>query len=131
MPTVTETDLKEIKDLITSGFSRLDAEITSLKINQAQISGQINAIDEKLTGKINALDEKLSGQINAVDEKLSGQIHAVDEKLSGKINALDEKVTGFGKRLENQEFTNRGILIALVVALIAGAAKLFGWLPNP
>ena len=61
MPTVTESDLKELKDLITSGFSRLDAEITGLKISQERLSGQITTIDEKLTGKINVLDEKITG----------------------------------------------------------------------
>lgn len=98
MATVTDNELKELKDLMLE-----------LKIGQERLSGQIMALEEKLTGKITTLEEK----------------------LTGKISVLDEKVTGFGKRLENQEFTNRGILIALVVALIAGAAKLFGWLPNP
>jgi hypothetical protein len=61
MPTVTESDLKELKDLITSGFSRLDAGITGLKISQERLSGQITSLDEKLTGKINVLDEKITG----------------------------------------------------------------------
>ncbi|MFM7190273.1 MAG: hypothetical protein ACKOX2_05575, partial [Microcystaceae cyanobacterium] len=61
---------------------------------------------------------------------LSGQITTLDEKLSGQITTLDEKVTGFGKRLENQEFVNRGILTALIIALIAGVAKFFGFMPN-
>ena len=61
MPTVTESDLKELKDLITNGFSRLDAEITGLKISQERLSGQITSLDEKLTGKINVLDEKITG----------------------------------------------------------------------
>ena len=61
MPTVTESDLKELKDLITSGFSHLDAEITGLKISQERLSGQITSLDEKLTGKINVLDEKITG----------------------------------------------------------------------
>ncbi len=43
---------------------------------------------------------------------------------------LEEKVEGLGKRLENQETVNRGILVALVVAIIGGAAKLFGWVGN-
>ncbi len=51
-------------------------------------------------------------------------------EIRGDIKALDEKVTGLGKRLENQEFVNRGILMALVVALIAGTAKLLGFIPN-
>jgi hypothetical protein len=61
--------------------------------------------------------------------EIKGEIKTLDEKLSGQVKTLDEKVTGIGKRLENQEFLNRGILAALIVALIASAAKLFGWLP--
>ena len=61
--------------------------------------------------------------------EIKGEIKTLDEKLSGQVKTLDEKVTGIGKRLENQEFLNRGILAALIVALIAGAAKIFGWLP--
>ena len=63
--------------------------------------------------------------------EIKGEIKTLDEKLSGQVKTLDEKVTGIGKRLENQEFLNRGILAALIVALIAGAAKLFGFFPNP
>jgi hypothetical protein len=40
-------------------------------------------------------------------------------------------VLGLGKRLENQEFTNRGILIGLIVAVLGGSAKAFGFLLNP
>ncbi|MBE9176689.1 hypothetical protein IQ225_17745 [Synechocystis salina LEGE 06155] len=61
--------------------------------------------------------------------EIKGEIKVLDEKLTGQIKALDEKVTGIGKRVENQEFLNRGVLITLIVALIAGAAKIFGWLP--
>lgn len=109
MPTVTESDLKELKDLITTGFSRLDTEITGLKISQ----------------------EKLSGQITSLDEKLTGQITSLDEKLTGKINVLDEKIAGLGKRLEFQEFINRSILGGLIIIVLGGAAKYFWFLPKP
>jgi hypothetical protein len=79
MPTVTDNDLKELKDLITAGFSRIDAEITDLKINQAR------------------MEERLSGQIQALDAKLTGQINAMDEQLTGKINLVDEKNYRFGE----------------------------------
>jgi hypothetical protein len=62
--------------------------------------------------------------------EIKGEIKTLDEKLSGQVKTLDEKVTGIGKRLENQEFLNRGVLAALIIALIAGAAKLLGWLPT-
>ena len=44
---------------------------------------------------------------------------------------LDEKITGIDKRLDNQEFINRGILVGIILALFAGVVKLFGFFPNP
>jgi hypothetical protein len=101
MPTVTDNELKELKDLITAGFSRIDSEITDLKINQARRS-----------------------------ERLSGQIQALDAKLTGKINVVDEKITGLGKRLDFQEFLNRGFLIGVGVVALTVFAKLLGLLPK-
>ena len=63
--------------------------------------------------------------------KLEGQINSVDEKLSGQINALDTKSEQLNQRIANSEFTNRGILIGLVVIILGGAAKLFGLMGNP
>lgn len=126
MPTVTDNDLKELKDLITAGFSLIDSaigdiksEITDLKINQARRS-------ERLSGQIQVLDAKLTGQINAMDERLTGQINSVDERLSGKINVVDEKITVLGKRLDFQEFLNRGFVIGVGVATLTVFVKLLG-----
>jgi len=131
MTTTIETDLKEILGKLDNHLERIDNRLSNLELNQIEIKGEIKILDEKLSGQINALDEKLSGQINALDEKLSGQINALDEKLSGEISTLDEKVTGIDKRLDNQEFINRGILVGIILALFAGIVKLFGFFPNP
>jgi hypothetical protein len=40
-----------------------------------------------------------------------------------------EKINGLTAGIAYQQFTNRGILIALVVAILGGAAKLFGFFP--
>jgi primosomal protein N'' len=119
MTTTIETDLKEILSEFKQEF---------VKINQ-----RLEKIDENVTDlKVNQIrmEERLSGQINLLDERLSGQINLLDERLSAQINLLDEKVSGLGKRIENQEFTNRGILIGLIVVVLGGAAKVFGFLPN-
>ena len=109
MTTTIETDLKEILSEFKQEF---------VKINQ-----RLDKIDETVTDlKVNQI---------RMEERLSGQINLLDERLSGQINLLDEKVSGLGKRLENQEFTNRGILIGLIVVVLGGAAKVFGFLPNP
>ena len=44
---------------------------------------------------------------------------------------LEEKVDGLSNRLENQEFISRGIIIALIVTILGGFAKLFGLIGNP
>ena len=122
-----ESDLKDILnkfdqklDKLDSRLDKIDDRLTKLEVGQAEIKGDLKTTDEKL-----------SGQIKAVDEKLSGQIKAVDEKLSGQIKALDTKVEQLDKRVGNQEFTNRGVLVGLIVVILGGAAKFFGMLGNP
>jgi len=44
---------------------------------------------------------------------------------------LEEKVDGIAKRLDNQEFVSRGVLIGLIVAILGGFAKLFGLVGRP
>ncbi|MEB3175473.1 MAG: hypothetical protein VKN60_09885 [Cyanobacteriota bacterium] len=76
-------------------------------------------------------------EFSRINQRLDGlQKDLTDVKLSqseirGDIKALDEKVTGLGKRLENQEFVNRSVFAAILVTILAGAVKFFGFLPNP
>ena len=117
-PTI-QIEIAEILQEIKSDQKKLLEEVTLIKLGQAKIEGRIDAVDEKL-----------SGQIKAVDEKLSGQIKVVDEKLSGQIKTLDTKVEQLDKRIGNQEFTNRGVLVGLILVILGGAAKFFGLIPN-
>lgn len=82
-----ETDLKEILTRIDNKLDKLTEDVTELKVGQAEIKGN--------------------------------------------IKALDTKVEGLDKRVSNQEFTNRGVLIGLVVVILGGAAKFFGLAGNP
>ncbi|MDW8117111.1 MAG: hypothetical protein RMI92_11865, partial [Geminocystis sp.] len=59
------------------------------------------------------------------------------EKIEGDITdlkvgqaRLEEKMDALDKRLEFQEFINRGILIGFLAAILAGLAKLFGVIPG-
>lgn len=74
------------------------------------------------------------GQINQKLERLSEDVNDLkvgQAKIEGKIEALDTKVEQLDKRIGNQEFSNRGVLIGLVVVILGGAAKLFGLMGNP
>lgn len=74
------------------------------------------------------------GQINQkldkIDDRL-GKLEVGQAEIRGDIKALDAKVEQLDKRVGNQEFTNRGVLIGLIVVILGGAAKLFGMVGNP
>ena len=90
--------------------------------------------NETVTYSLEAILTRIESKIDKIDERLTkleiGQAELKGE-LKGDIKVLDEKIEGLTVRVGYQEFTNRGILIALVVAVLGGAAKLFGFFPNP
>ncbi|MCZ8241571.1 MAG: DUF4164 domain-containing protein, partial [Microcystis sp. LE19-131.1A] len=88
--------------------------------------------NETVTYSLEAILTRIESKIDKIDERLTkleiGQAELKAE-LKGDIKVLDEKIEGLTTRVGYQEFTNRGILIALVVAVLGGAAKLFGFFP--
>jgi tetrahydromethanopterin S-methyltransferase subunit G len=99
-----------------------------------EMSGRIDALDQRLSGRIDALDQKvdrfrdeLSGRIDALDQRLSGRIDALDQKvdrfrdeLSGRIDALDQKVSRQFLWLMGVQVT---VLLAVVGALIGALLR--------
>jgi DNA repair exonuclease SbcCD ATPase subunit len=90
---------------------------------------EINQKIDKQSAEVKQEFAEVKQQFVEVNQKLN-KLEVGLVELSGEIKVLDEKFKGFDKRIDNQEFLNRGILGALVVALVAGAAKLLGWLPS-
>jgi chromosome segregation ATPase len=112
-------------------LERIEQKVDNLTIEVVTVKGDIKTLDERLSGQIKTLDERLSGQIKTLDERLSGQIKTLDERLSGQIKALDEKVDGLSKRIDSVDFINRGVFIALIIAILGGFAKIFGFIGQP
>ncbi|MGI0482646.1 hypothetical protein ACN4EE_17910 [Geminocystis sp. CENA526] len=84
MSTVTDNDLRELKDLINSKFE------------------QVN--------------EKIDSRFEQVDNKLND--------MRVEIASIKGNQEGFSKRLDNLEFTNRGILISVVSGLLIATITL-------
>ncbi|WP_414574700.1 hypothetical protein [Anabaena sp. CCY 9402-a] len=76
---------------------------------------------EEILGQINQKLDVLQKDIT--DIKI-GQIK-LEAELKGEIKALETEVKGIGKRLDTQEFINRSVVVGFVLALTAGAIKLF------
>ncbi|MDJ0571010.1 MAG: hypothetical protein QNJ53_18445 [Pleurocapsa sp. MO_192.B19] len=94
-----------------------------IQTDLAEVLGQINQKLDKLTTDVT--------ELKVGQAEIKGGIKAVDEKLSGQIKALDTKVEQLDKRVGNQEFTNRGVLVGLIVVILGSAAKFFGMVGNP
>jgi peptidoglycan hydrolase CwlO-like protein len=98
------------------------------------VTYSLEAVLTRIESKIDSLEKKIDERFDKVEDRLIkleiGQAELKGE-LKGDIKVLDEKIEGLTVRVAYQEFTNRGILIALVVAVLGGAAKLFGFFPNP
>ena len=91
------------------------------------VTYSLEAVLTRIEGKIDFLQRDVNERLNKLEigqSELRGDIIALDERLTAEIKGLTARVA-------YQEFTNRGILIALVVAILGGAAKIFGFLPNP
>ena len=98
------------------------------------VTYSLEAVLTRIESKIDSLEKRMDERFDKVDDRLTqleiGQAELKAE-LKGDIKILDEKIEGLTVGVAYQEFTNRGILIALVVAVLGGAAKLFGFFPNP
>lgn len=84
----------------------------------------------KIDNKLDNIQKDINGKLDNIHDDIKDLRKDVNELKIGQAR-LEEKVGGLGKQVQNQEFINRGILVALIVALVGGAAKLFGWVGNP
>lgn len=73
---------------------------------------------------------EIKQELKSINERL-GKLEIGQAEIKGEIKALDTKVEQLDKRIGNQEFTNRGILVGIVVIVLTGAAKFFGLVGNP
>ncbi|UXE58937.1 MAG: DUF4164 domain-containing protein [Woronichinia naegeliana WA131] len=118
-PTTVSYTLEDVLDRFEQKMDKQFAEV-----NQ-KMDRQFAEVNQKMDRQF----AEVNKQFAEVNQKLN-KLEIGQVELSGEIKTLDEKVSGIDKRLDNQEFLNRGVLVALIVALIGGAAKLFGWLPT-
>lgn len=82
-------------------------------------------IQTDLTEILKEIKEDMKGISNRLNAIEVGQA-----EIKGDLKSLDTKLEQLDKRIGNQELTNRGILVGLVVIILGGAAKLFGLIGN-
>jgi hypothetical protein len=108
-----------LEELFTRFEQNINQQIAGVneKIDKqsTEVKEQFAEVNQKLL-KLEVGQAELSGEIKALDARLLGEIKAVDERLSGDIKTLDATVAGIGKRIDNAEFFDRGVAIAFIAA---------------
>ncbi|ELS01542.1 hypothetical protein Xen7305DRAFT_00012460 [Xenococcus sp. PCC 7305] len=88
-----------------------------VEIDLGEILQEIKGDQKEILKKISDLAVELT--------EVKGGIKTLDEKLSGQITTLDTKVEQLDKRIANQEFINRSVLIGLILAFVGSVVSMF------
>ena len=144
MSVTLEVDLKETLDKIDQKLDRFEGQFNQrMDRLEDQFNQRIDKLDEQFNQRIDKLDEQFNQRMDKLDEQFNQRMDKLDQrfdKLEDKTDKIEDKVDhlsvdmatvktkleGLDKRLENQEFVSRGVLIGLVIAILGGFAKLFG-----
>lgn len=116
MSDTVSTELKEY----------LDSKFQDLTVVNLKLESKLDRLQEDVD-RIEVRQAKLEQdvvEIKVGQAKLEGS-------FKGEIAALSEKVDGLGKRLDNAEFINRGVLIGILVAILGSLAKMAGFVGKP
>jgi phage terminase Nu1 subunit (DNA packaging protein) len=94
------------------------------------VTYSLEEVLKRIEDKLDKMEESSTKRFEKVESKLDIIQKDVTDLKIGQAR-LEEKVDGLGKRLDYQEFINRGVLIGLIVALLGGLAKMLGLIGNP
>ncbi|MDJ0581716.1 DUF4164 family protein [Crocosphaera sp.] len=94
-----------------------------------KIDEKLDKMEESSHRRFEKLESKLDGIQKDVDHKLDTLQKDVTDLKVGQAK-LEEKVDGLGKRLDYQEFINRGVIIGLIVTVLGSLAKMLGFIGN-
>ncbi|MBF2057329.1 MAG: hypothetical protein IGQ45_08910 [Cyanobacterium sp. T60_A2020_053] len=111
MSTVTDNDLKELKDLLNSKFDKIDDKFE-------QINSKFDKIDDKF--------EQINSKFEQINEKIDNRYQLLDSKLNDmkvEIATIKGDVNGLGKRLDNLDFIARSVIGGTILALLLGLTK--------
>jgi len=136
MSTVTYT-LEEIVSRFEQKMDRQFAEINQKMDRQFEkVDEQFTEVNQKIDKQAKENDEqfkKIGDRFTKVEigqTALSREIKTLEVKLIGEIKTLDAKVDGIDKRVDNQEFLNRGVSLTVIAALIGMVIKILDIVPK-
>ncbi|MGK7878514.1 MAG: DUF4164 family protein [Crocosphaera sp.] len=94
-----------------------------------KVTYDLEYILKKIDEKLDKMEESSTQRFEKLESKLDGIQKDITDLKVGQAK-LEEKVDGLGKRLDYQEFINRGVIIGLIVTVLGSLAKMLGFIGN-
>lgn len=115
MSNMIEYDLKEILTRLETKFDKLEGKVDKLGTDFADL-------------KIKIAEDfgSLRSEMTKNNSSLRADLVRVETTLKSEIEVLSGNVDNIVKRIDTQEFINRGVIIGLILAVLGGFAKVFG-----
>ena len=127
--TASSTTLTYSLEEVLSRFEqKMDRQFAEINQKMDRQFAEVNQKMDRQFAEVNQKFVEVNQRLEKIEDRLN-KIEVGQVELLGEIKTLGEKVSGIDKRLDNQEFISRGILVSVIVALLGGAAKLFDLLP--
>ena len=95
-----------------------------IEVDIGEILGDIKNDQKEILKQISGIKEDISKQVSNIKEDISDVKLELSE-IRGDIKSLNTKVEQLDKRIANQEFTNRGVLIGLILAFVGSVVSMF------
>jgi Skp family chaperone for outer membrane proteins len=124
MSTITDTDLQQLKDLITAGQLATQKQITDLTL---EMRLGFAAADKKMEVGFANVDTKfahLEGKIDGVEAKLEGKIDTINAEIKGIHTELTD-IKSNQKAQDMRFWTLVLLILTSSIGLIGKLAKLY------
>ncbi|QSV72497.1 MAG: DUF4164 family protein [Aphanizomenon flos-aquae KM1D3_PB] len=118
-----------LEEILSRLDQKIEKQFTEVNQKMDRQFAEVNQKMDKQFAEVNHKFTEVNKKLETIDNRLN-KLEIGQAELSGEIKTLEEKVIGIDKRLDNQEFINRGVLVAVIIALISGVVKLFGFFPT-
>jgi SMC interacting uncharacterized protein involved in chromosome segregation len=120
MSVTIEQDLKEI-------LAKIDQRLDGL---QQDINQKFESLQKDSNQKFESLQKDSNQKFESLQKEVV-DLKVGQTEIKGEIKTLTEKINGLDERVKNQDFISRGVLVGLILAILGGLAKLFGFVGNP
>jgi hypothetical protein len=126
MATVTDTDLQQLKDLITAGNIATQKQITDGSTAMQKQIADLALSSQQQFAKLEQRIEVGFAKVETSFAKVEGDIRELRSEPKALDTKFDEKTKNLDQRITSREFISRGVAVGVTVTIVGGLLLAFG-----